>query len=114
MELRGDMEKIENLQKNVSAATQYILLRVTQNVIINNAKINAPYLSWDLRTSISWKFDKIQQGIAIVWSPLPYSKRREYENYAHPQRRYYLWRAYSEHLPEIRQIIVDSLYNKLK
>ena len=114
MKLTGDIDKIENLQKNVSAATQYILLRVSQNVIINNAKINAPYLSWDLHDSIGWQFDKIQQGIVIVWSDMPYSRRREYENYAHPQRRYYLWRAYSEHLPEIRQTIVESLFNKLK
>lgn len=114
MRITGDMKKIEDLPKNVSSAVQYILLRVSQNVIINNAKINAPYLSGDLRTSISGKFDKIQQGIAIVWSPLPYSRRREYENYAHPQRRYYLWRAYSEHIPEIKQTIISSLAEKLK
>ena len=89
-------------------------MRVAQNVLINNAKINAPYLSGDLRTSIWWQFDKIQQWIVIVWSPLPYSRRREYENYKHPQRRYYLWRAYSEHIPEIKQTILTSLAEKLK
>lgn len=114
MKLKGDIEKIEDLDKNVSAAVQFILLRVGQNVLVNNAKINAPFLSGDLRDSLGMKADMVESGYIIVWSDKPYSRRREYENNKNPQTKYYLWRAYSEHIPEIRETIITSLSDKLR
>ena len=114
MQIKGDLKKIKELPKTVSSAVQYILERVWQNVLLNNAKINAPYLSGDLSDSLTLNFNKIQEGIIIVGSSLPYAKIREYVNNKHPWRLFYLWRAYSEHIPEIREIIVNSLSEKLK
>lgn len=114
MQIKWDLDKIKSLDKNVSAAVQYILIRVGQNVLINNAKINAPYLSGDLRDSIGWKFEMVQQGYIIVGSDMPYARRREYENNKNPQTKYYLWRAYSEHIPEIKRTIITSLSDKLR
>lgn len=114
MKLTGDLDKVENMSKNVSAAVQYILLRVSQNILVNNAKINAPYLSGDLRTSIGANLSRLNQGIVIVGSPLPYARVREYINNLHPTTKYYLWRAYSEHIPEIKETIITSLSDKLR
>lgn len=114
MQIKGDLKKIQELPKTVSSAVQYILERVWQNVLLNNAKKNAPFLSGDLHDSLTLNFNKIEEGVIIVGSPLPYAWLREYVNNKHPWRLFYLWRAYSEHIPEIREIIVNSLAEKLK
>lgn len=114
MKLTWDIKKIEDLDKNVSSAVQFILDKVSQNVLTNYAKVNAPYRSGDLRSSIGRDTRQIQQWIVIVWSPLPYARIREYVNNLHPNTKYYLWRAYSEHIPDIKQEIITSLSDKLK
>lgn len=108
-----DYDKAVNIWKSVSSAVQLALTDIAL-LVQNSAKINAPYLTGNLRWSISTDFNKIQQWIAIVWSPVAYARRREYENFAHPDRRYYLHRAWTDNEWQINNIVKNDLSKALK
>lgn len=105
--------RILDMWENVSSAIQIMLMDVS-NVIQNSAKINAPYQTGTLRKSINTDFDKIQKWVAVVWSNVKYAKRREYENNKNPDRKYYLWRWYSENKWKIEKIIEDAFNKTMK
>ncbi len=105
--------RIPKMWQNVSSAIQIMLMDVA-NVIQNSAKINAPYLTGTLRKSINTDFDRIQKWVAVVWSDVKYARRREYENYKHPDRKYYLWRWYSENETKINKIVIEALNKTMK
>lgn len=97
----------------VNASVQIILTDVWL-FISNQAKENAPYLTWSLRRSISPDFNSISKWFAVVGSPLEYASVREFVNNKNPQRKYYLERAFTEHLGDIMDIIMWDLDYKLK
>ena len=105
--------RIPKMWQNVSSAIQIMLMDVA-NVIQNSAKINAPYLTGTLRKSINTDFDRIQKWVAVVWSDVKYARRREYENYKNPDRKYYLWRWYSENEWKINRIVIDALNKTMR
>lgn len=105
--------RIPQMWENVNGAVQ-IMMQDIANLVQNNAKINAPYLSWTLQKSISTDFNKIQKWIAVVWSDVKYAKVREYVNNKNPQTKHYLKRWYTEHKTEIKEIIKEALDEKLK
>lgn len=113
LNLDGDIKKLMSLNDNVNASVQVMLIDVWQ-FIQNRAKENAPYLTWALRRSISNDFNAISKWLAVVGSPLKYASLREFVNNKNPQTRYYLERAYSEHKPEIFQIMAEDLNDKIK
>ena len=112
VKLEWDWNKLFKLWDNVSSAVQLILTDVAL-LIQNSAKINAPYLSWNLRRSISTQFDFIQKWTVIVWSPVKYARRREFENNLHPRTMRYLRRWYSENESKIKDIINKNLSKEL-
>lgn len=85
--------------------SEIFCISILRLIVQNAAKENAPYLTGTLRRSISTDFDKITQWVVIVWSPVVYARRREYENYLHPERKFYLKRAYTENKKEILDIV---------
>ena len=113
MRIEWDIDKVENIDKNVSSAIQLMLTDVWL-LVSNSAKKNAPYLSWTLRRSISTDFNNIKRWFAVVWSDVKYAKRREYENKKNPDRRYYLLRWYIENQNKVSAIVIDALTKKLK
>lgn len=113
LNLVGDIKQLMSLNDNVNASVQVMLIDVWQ-FIMNRAKENAPYLSWDLKRSIANDFNAISKWFAVVGSDLPYAMIREFVNNKNPQTKYYLERAYSEHKPEIFQIMAEDLNDKIK
>lgn len=102
--LTWDIDKIINLNNNINNIIPLALAKIWL-IVQNAAKENAPYLTGTLRRSISTDFDKITQWVVIVWSPVVYARRREYENYLYPERKFYLKRAYTENKKEILDIV---------
>jgi hypothetical protein len=113
LEITWDINELMNLDKNVSASVQLMLIDVW-NFISNQAKENSPYLTWALRRSISPDFNGISKWFAIVGSPLAYASIREYVNNKNPHTKFYLQRAYTEHKDEIFRIIMEDLNDKIK
>lgn len=109
----GDIEKLMEVDERLNATIQIILTDVALE-ISNNAKENAPYLTWALRRSIAPDFNSIKKWFSVVWSPLKYASVREFVNYKNPQTRYYLERAFTEHEWEITNIILEDLNINLK
>lgn len=107
-----DIDKALNLWKSVPSAIQLVLTDVAL-LIQNSAKINAPYMTWNLRSSITTDFNRIQQWFVVVWSPVAYARIREYVNYKNPQTKYYLERWYTENKEQIDWIIKKDLYQAL-
>lgn len=62
----------------------------------NKAKQLAPVDTWTLRRSITTDYSNIQQWYVRVGSPVPYARRRHFENYKNPQTLRYLERWYTE------------------
>lgn len=108
-----DIEKLMNINEKLNATIQIILTDVSLE-ISNNAKENAPYLTWSLRRSISPDFNYIKRWFSVVWSPLNYAWLREYVNNRNPQTKYYLKRAFTEHEWEITKIILEDLNLNIK
>jgi len=109
----GDIDKVKNLDKNVSDSVK-LILRKASLIVQNNAKENAPVDTGTLRKSITTNLNQINRWFVIVWSPVKYARRREFENNLHPQTKYYLIRWYEEHIPEIRDIIDRYLHEWLE
>jgi len=92
--------------RDMSDPIQKALLKISL-LIQNSAKEFAPYKTWSLRKSIT---HVIQKNKAIIWSPLKYARRRNYENNLNPDRKFYLVaRAYDTNKDEIQQIFKDTL-----
>ena len=111
--LYWDIDKAINLNKEVPSAVQLILWDIA-DIIQNSAKINAPYDSWHLHWSITSARERIKQWIIVVWSDVAYARRREFENYKNPHRKYYLQRWYTDNIAEIDRIIQNDLSAELK
>lgn len=122
-----DLDRLFKLDKSVSTSVQ-LSLRDVGDVIRNSAIKNAPVWKrenypdtpsnrkrrwWTLRKSISIDMNKIQQWIVVVWSPVVYSRIREYINNLQPQTKYYLKRWYTENKREIMRIIANNLKREL-
>ena len=127
----GDIEKVRKMSVNIGFAVEALLTKISQRVQ-NYAKENAPVgdytnktkkkgkgkgaqgKQWGtLKKSITHDRDRLKSGIAIVGSPVAYSRRREYENNLHPWTKFYLKRWYTEHVPEYKDIIKKALSEKL-
>jgi len=113
VDLKGDVKKFENLAINAKDSIELAMLDIGL-MVQNQAKLNAPFAKGTLRRSISTDFSKIKKGIVIVWSPVAYARRREYENYKNPDKKHYLERAYKENKAKIENIIEKALNIKLK
>lgn len=74
-------------------------------LIQNSAKRNAPYDKGTLRRSISTDFRMIRAGLAKIWSPVKYARKREFVNNKNPHRKYYFKRAKEENEDEITTLI---------
>lgn len=119
LEADGDIQKVREMSVNIGFSVELILQKISQKVQ-NYAKENAPVgeykngRQWGtLKRSINHNWDRVRQGIAIVGSPVAYSRRREYENNLHPWTKYYLKRWYTEHIAEYKDIIKKALSEKL-
>lgn len=111
--VQWDFNKLMQLNDKVNAVSQIIMIDIGQE-ISNNAKENAPYLTWALRRSISNDFNTINKWFVVVGSPLAYASVREFSNRKNPQTKYYLERAFTEHKDKILDIILEDLDVKLK
>lgn len=112
MRIEWDIDKVKNLNFNIENATNLALTKIWL-IVQNRAKENAPYLTWTLRKSIATDFDNISKWFVVVWSPVQYAKRREYENKLHPDRKFYLKRWYTENKKEILNIVRRFISEKL-
>ena len=108
LDLQGDIQEIMKLNDKVNVTVQIMLMDIWQ-FIMNRAKENAPYLSWDLKRNISTDFNSISKWFAVVWSELPYASIREFVNKKNPHTKYYLKRWYTEHMWDIARIIREDL-----
>lgn len=111
--LYWDIDKALKLNQEVPTAVQLILWDIA-DIVQNSAKLNAPYQTWNLRSSITTQRERIKQWIVVVWSPVAYARRREFENRKNPDRRFYLQRWYTENVAEIDRIIRNDLSQELK
>lgn len=70
------------------------------NDMANRARYNAPYLTGALRNSIRVSEAGASNVIVMAGGEVgrfsvPYARRREFENNAHPSTRYYMTRAFN-------------------
>jgi len=112
-DIKWDIKKVAKLEVNLNNAIELALLEIWLKVQ-NQAKINAPFDRGTLRRSISTDFSRIKQWMVVVWSPVAYARRREFENRKNPQTKFYLKRAYTMQEWAIRWIINTALNSKLK
>ena len=113
LSLEGDIDKVSQLEFNVEDAIELALIKIWLKVQ-NQAKLNAPYQTGTLRRSISTDFSKIKRGMVVVGSPVAYARRREFQNFKNPHRRFYLKRAYEMQQAEIGRIITEALDRELQ
>lgn len=111
--LQGDIQELMELNEKVNAVINIILIDVG-NEINNNAKENAPYLTWSLRKSLNMDYLTLSKWFVVVGSPLAYASVREFVNKKNPTRTFYLQRAFTEHMDDITDIIMDDLKFNLK
>lgn len=111
--LQWDVKELMELNDKVNAVVQIILIDVW-NEITNNAKENAPYLTWSLRKSLNNNFNSVSKWFVVVGSPLAYASVREFVNKKNPTRTFYLQRAFTEHMDDISDIIIEDLNFNLK
>ena len=52
--------------------------------------------------------------MVVVGSPVAYARRREFQNFKNPHRRFYLKRAYEMQQAEIGRIITEALDRELQ
>lgn len=113
LNLQWDIQELMWLNDKVNAVVQIILIDVWDE-ISNNAKENAPYLTWSLMWSIFPDYNQLEEWFAVVGSPLDYASLREYSNKKNPKKTFYLKRAFTEHEDTIRNIILEDLQSNLK
>lgn len=97
-------KKLENLLNfDLNNALEKALIQ--SSLIVQNAsKDNAPYLSWNLKRSISVDYWKLKDLYTIVWSRLPYAKVRHRVNKKNPHTLRYLFRWYEDNETKIQSI----------
>lgn len=79
-------------------------------LIQNSGKQNAPYDTGKLRQSITTNLSWIKNLNVVIWSPLPYAQRRNYENKKNPHTLNYLVsRAYDDNVSKIDKLIDNAL-----
>jgi len=83
-------------------------------IVQNTAKDLAPYLSWNLKSSISVDYSKIKQLYTIIWSKLDYARIRHWINRKNPQTLRYMFRGYEENATNIRRIFENVLKQSFK
>ena len=113
LDLQWDIQQLMELSDKINAVVQIMLIDVW-NEITNNAKENAPYLTWSLRKSLNNNFNSVSKWFVVVGSPLAYASVREFVNKKHPTRTFYLERAFTEHIDDITDIILEDLNFNLK
>ncbi len=113
LDLQWDIQQLMELNEKVNAVVNIILEDVGDE-IANNAKENAPYLTWSLRKSLSADRRTLSKWFVVVGSPLAYASVREFVNKKHPTRTFYLERAFTEHMDDITDIILEDLGFNLK
>lgn len=111
--LEWDVKELMELNDKVNAVINIILIDVW-NEISNNAKENAPYLTWSLRKSLNMDYLTLTKWYVVVGSPLAYASVREFVNKKNPTRTFYLQRAFTEHMDDISDIILQDLWFNLK
>lgn len=101
--------KTGGFEVNIKNAIEKALAQ-TALLVQNKAKELAPYDTGKLRQSITTNFNRIKQGKAIIWSPLPYARLRNYVNKRNPQTKFYLVsRSYDETKNNFSPIIKRAL-----
>ena len=113
LNLQWDVKELMELNNKVNAVINIILIDVW-NEISNNAKENAPYLTWSLRKSLNMDYLTLTKWYVVVGSPLAYASVREFVNKKNPTRTFYLQRAFTEHIDDISDIILQDLWFNLK
>lgn len=113
LDLEWDINELIHLNDKVNAVMNIILIDVW-NEINNNAKENAPYLTWSLRKSLNMDYLTLSKWFVVVGSPLAYASVREFVNKKNPTRTFYLERAFTEHMDDITDIILEDLNFNLK
>jgi len=90
------------ITKSLHQSTQLVRWKAIQN---------APVKSWDLRRSIT---TDIKDNIWSVWTNKKYWKRREYENFKNPHKKFYMKRALESSLVNIQSYFNKNITNALK
>lgn len=111
--LQWDVQELMELNEKVNAVINIILIDVG-NEISNNAKENAPFLTWALKENLHPDLNTVSKWFAVVGSDLAYASVREFVNKKHPNRTFYLERAFTEHIDDITDIIMEDLGFNLK
>ena len=102
-------ELIDKLQSMRFAKMVQQVLDWMATITQSNAKVNAPVLTWALRSSLDVQFSSLSYAQSIVGSKLPYAWIREVNNDKHPNTKYYLKRWYTEHISEINSLVQRSI-----
>lgn len=113
LNLEWDIQQLMELNDKVNAVVHIILIDVW-NEIANNAMENAPYLTWSLKKSLHMDHNTLSKWFVVVGSPLAYASVREFVNKKNPTRTFYLERAFTEHIDDITDIIMEDLGFNLK
>ena len=109
IKVSSNLQKVMNSRFDLNNVLQKALIQ-SSLLVQNSAKEFAPYDTWKLRQSITTNLSKITQLQAIIWSPLPYARRRNYENNKNPQTKLYLvTRAYEVNKSEILRLVWQNL-----
>jgi len=87
-----------DINVDISWAIQKSLYQ-SVNTIRNKAIDNAPYLTWNLRRSIT---TKVLQDKWLVWTNVKYAKIREFYNRKNPHTKFYMKRAMNDSLVMIQ------------
>jgi len=106
--VKTDSRLDKALKINVNDVIQQALIQ-SSLLVQNRAKDIAPYLSWTLKRSISVNYWYLWKLYTIIWSSLPYAKRRHRENKKNPQTLRYLFRWYDEMKSQIDTIFTNAM-----
>jgi len=100
------------LSENVRKAQKDALLEFTL-IIQNAAKKKAPYDTGTLRRSITSSFETLSSLRTKIGSPVPYARRRHFENKKNPRIKFYLTNAYKVKVHKYPKIIEKHLDRNL-
>ena len=98
-ELSPDLTNV--FRRAMTWATEFIRRKAT---------LNAPYLSWTLRRSITTSIG-MDWKTGYVGSNQPYARRREFENNKNPDRKYYMRNARNDSGEEVEKIFIKEVEN---
>lgn len=109
--LSDKMNKFMSASFDIKDPLQLALIQIA-SIVRNQAKLNSPFLTWNLRESITADLSEVKQLIAIVWAGdaiIKYAKIREFINYKNPSTRFYLKRGYTMQKERIGKIVRQAL-----